>query len=136
VIFEHLSALLSASTHYSVLLIERAVVALFRLALILAQKVSNPKYELCSTLNKFATKDALRDQLYISLDLIANLPPSVANSVAEHVVAGVSLILQQNAIVRWVFMSLPRTNAIDDLLQHTDGMELDLCSAPVNNLSP
>ncbi|KIK98831.1 hypothetical protein PAXRUDRAFT_823441 [Paxillus rubicundulus Ve08.2h10] len=81
VIFEHLSALLSASTHYSVLLIERAVVALFRLALILAQK------------------DALRDQLYISLDLIANLPPSVANSVAEHVVAGVSLILQQNAIV-------------------------------------
>lgn len=39
-IFEHLSALLSASTHYSVLLIERAVVALLRLALILAQKVS------------------------------------------------------------------------------------------------
>ncbi|KAN0075361.1 hypothetical protein V8E55_011384 [Tylopilus felleus] len=76
IIFEHLSALLSASTHYSVLLIERAVVALLRLALILAQK------------------DALRDQLYISLDLIANLPSSVANSVAEHVVAGVSLILQ------------------------------------------
>ncbi|KAF9239676.1 hypothetical protein BU15DRAFT_87976 [Melanogaster broomeanus] len=80
VIFEHLSALLSASTYYSVLLIERAVVALLRLALILAQK------------------DALRDQLYISLDLIANLPPPVANSVAEHVVAGVSLILQQDAI--------------------------------------
>lgn len=40
IIFEHLSALLSASTHYSVLLIERAVVALLRLALILAQKVS------------------------------------------------------------------------------------------------
>ncbi|KAF8432469.1 hypothetical protein L210DRAFT_3623319 [Boletus edulis BED1] len=79
VIFEHLSALLSASTHYSVLLIERAVVALLRLALILAQK------------------DALRDQLYISLDLIANLPPSVANSVAEHVVAGVGLILQHRS---------------------------------------
>ena len=40
VIFEHLSALLTASTHYSVLLIERAVVGLLRLALILAQKVS------------------------------------------------------------------------------------------------
>ncbi|KAG8217297.1 hypothetical protein J3R82DRAFT_5392 [Butyriboletus roseoflavus] len=76
VIFEHLSALLSASIHYSVLLIERAVVALLRLALILAQK------------------NTLRDQLYISLDLIANLPPFVANSVAEHVVAGVGLILQ------------------------------------------
>lgn len=39
VIFEHLSALLSAAIHYSVLLIERAVVALLRLCLILAQKV-------------------------------------------------------------------------------------------------
>ncbi|KAL4065359.1 hypothetical protein V8B97DRAFT_2022848 [Scleroderma yunnanense] len=81
VIFEHLSALLSAAIHYSVLLIERAIVALLRLCLILSQK------------------DALRDQVYLSLDLIANLPPSVANSVAEHVIAGVSLILQQKAIV-------------------------------------
>jgi len=32
--------LLSASTHYSILLIERAVVALLRLCLILAQKAS------------------------------------------------------------------------------------------------
>ncbi|KAH7889929.1 hypothetical protein F5I97DRAFT_1924441 [Phlebopus sp. FC_14] len=81
VLFEHLSALLSASAHYSVLLIERAVVALFRVCLILAQK------------------DSLRDQLYVSLDLIANLPAAVANSVAEHVVAGVSLILQQRDLV-------------------------------------
>ncbi|KIM57067.1 hypothetical protein SCLCIDRAFT_1219736 [Scleroderma citrinum Foug A] len=81
VIFEHLSALLSAAIHYSVLLIERAVVALLRLCLILAQK------------------DALRDQVYLSLDLIANLPSPVANSVAEHVTAGVSLILQHKAIV-------------------------------------
>ncbi|KAG9318241.1 hypothetical protein JVU11DRAFT_322 [Chiua virens] len=42
--------------------------------------------ELCANVTEI--KDALRDQLYISLDLIANLPPSVANSVAEHVVAG------------------------------------------------
>ena len=39
IVFEHLSALLSASTQYSVLLIERAVVGLLRLCLILAQKV-------------------------------------------------------------------------------------------------
>ncbi|KAH7926301.1 Sec7-domain-containing protein [Leucogyrophana mollusca] len=81
ILFEHLSALLSASTHYSVLLIERAVVALLRLCLILAQK------------------KALRDQLYISLDLLAGLPPFVANSVAEQVVAGVSLIIQHRDIV-------------------------------------
>ncbi|KAG6333981.1 hypothetical protein ID866_5104 [Astraeus odoratus] len=80
IIFEHLSALLSDAIHYSVLLIERAVVALLRLCLILTQK------------NK------LRDQVYLSLDLIANLPPSVANSVAEHVTAGVGLILQQKSI--------------------------------------
>lgn len=81
IIFEHLSALLSAAAHYSVLLIERAVVALLRICVILAQK------------------DALRDQVYLSLDLIAHLPPSVANSVAEHVTAGVNLILQQEGIV-------------------------------------
>lgn len=39
IVFEHLSALLSASTQYSILLIERAVVGLLRLCLILAQKV-------------------------------------------------------------------------------------------------
>jgi golgi-specific brefeldin A-resistance guanine nucleotide exchange factor 1 len=39
IVFEHLSALLSASTQYSMLLIERAVVGLLRLCLILAQKV-------------------------------------------------------------------------------------------------
>ena len=48
----------------------------------------------------FEMKDALRDQLYISLDLISNLPSSVANSVAEHVVAGVGLILQHKPSAR------------------------------------
>ncbi|KAH7914680.1 hypothetical protein BJ138DRAFT_1056469 [Hygrophoropsis aurantiaca] len=81
ILFEHLSALLSAPTHYSVLLIERAVVALLRLCLILAQKKT------------------LRDQLFISLDLLAGLPSSVANSVAEQVAAGVKLILQYRDIV-------------------------------------
>ncbi|EGN96105.1 hypothetical protein SERLA73DRAFT_112215 [Serpula lacrymans var. lacrymans S7.3] len=79
VLFEHLSALLGASTHYSVLLIERAVVGLLRLCLILATKVS------------------LRDQIYVSFDLLAGLPSIVANSVAEQVVSGVSLIIQKHS---------------------------------------
>jgi brefeldin A-resistance guanine nucleotide exchange factor 1 len=38
-VFEHISALLSSSTQYGILLIERAVVCLMRLCQILAQKV-------------------------------------------------------------------------------------------------
>jgi hypothetical protein len=38
IVFEHLSALLSTPTQYSVLLIERAVVNLLRLCRLLAQK--------------------------------------------------------------------------------------------------
>jgi brefeldin A-resistance guanine nucleotide exchange factor 1 len=41
IVFEHLSALLSSSTQYSILLIERAVVGLLRLCLILAPKVKH-----------------------------------------------------------------------------------------------
>lgn len=40
IVFEHISALLSAATQYSVLLIERAVVGLFRLCSIIVDKVS------------------------------------------------------------------------------------------------
>lgn len=107
ILFEHLSALLSASTHYSVLLIERAVVALLRLCLILAQKKT------------------LRDQVYVSLDLIAGLPPIVANSVAEQIVAGVSLILQNRDIVssqtEWnlVFAALRSTTSHPEAARST-----------------
>ncbi|OBZ75659.1 hypothetical protein A0H81_04473 [Grifola frondosa] len=69
IVFEHLSALLSTPTQYSILLIERAVVGLLRLCLILAQKPS------------------LRDQVYISFDLLARLSPNIATAVAEQVVA-------------------------------------------------
>ncbi|KAG1835732.1 hypothetical protein EV424DRAFT_1524157 [Suillus variegatus] len=107
ILFEHLSALLSASTHYSVLLIERAVVALLRLCLILAQKKT------------------LRDQVYVSLDLIAGLPPIVANSVAEQIVAGVTLILQNRDIVssqtEWnlVFAALRSTTSHPEAARST-----------------
>ncbi|KAF9262202.1 Sec7-domain-containing protein [Marasmius fiardii PR-910] len=78
IVFEHLSALLSSASQYSVLLIERAVVGLLRLCLILAQKPS------------------LRDQLYLSFDLLSGLPSTTANSVAEQVISGVTLLVQKH----------------------------------------
>ncbi|KAL0577890.1 GDP/GTP exchange factor for ARF [Marasmius crinis-equi] len=78
IVFEHLSSLLSSASQYSVLLIERAVVGLLRLCLILAQKPS------------------LRDQLYLSFDLLSGLPPAIANSVAEQVISGVTLLVQKH----------------------------------------
>ncbi|KAG1819513.1 uncharacterized protein BJ212DRAFT_1445963 [Suillus subaureus] len=93
ILFEHLSALLSASMHYSVLLIERA--------------------------------KTLRDQVYVSLDLIAGLPPIVANSVAEQIVAGVTLILQNRDIVssqtEWnlVFAALRSTTSHPEAARST-----------------
>ncbi|OCH87410.1 Sec7-domain-containing protein [Obba rivulosa] len=78
VVFEHLSSLLASPTQYSILLIERAVVGLLRLCLILA------------------TKPSLRDQVYVSFDILAGLPHVVANAVAEQVVTGLILILQQH----------------------------------------
>ncbi|KAJ8595613.1 Sec7-domain-containing protein [Rhizopogon salebrosus TDB-379] len=112
ILFEHLSALLSASTHYSILLIERAVVALFRLCLILVQKKT------------------LRDQVYLSLDLIAGLPPTVANSVAEQIVAGMTLILQNRDIVssqtEWniVFATLRSTTSHPEAARSTFNLVL------------
>ncbi|KAJ7871479.1 hypothetical protein B0H14DRAFT_2724284 [Mycena olivaceomarginata] len=80
IVFEHLSALLSSSTQYSFLLIERAVVALLRLCLIIAKK------------------PALRDQIYVSFDLLVCLPPSVATSVAEQIVSGVLQLTEWNVV--------------------------------------
>ncbi|THH32990.1 hypothetical protein EUX98_g1179 [Antrodiella citrinella] len=78
VVFEHLSALLTSPTQYSILLMERAVVGLLRICLILA------------------TKPSLRDQIYISFDLLARLPPTVASSVAEQLAAGLVLIVTKH----------------------------------------
>ncbi|EKM55633.1 uncharacterized protein PHACADRAFT_121344 [Phanerochaete carnosa HHB-10118-sp] len=77
VIFEHLSALLTTPAQYSVLLIERAVVGLLRICIILAQKAS------------------LRDQVYVSFDLLAGLPQQVASSVAEHIAVGLASVLSK-----------------------------------------
>lgn len=89
IILEHLSALLSTSTQYSILLIERAVVALLRLCRILAKE---PK---------------LRDQVYVSFDVLARLPSSVSSSVAEPVIQGLlSLVQEHREIIRLVVCAL------------------------------
>ncbi|EJD05730.1 Sec7-domain-containing protein [Fomitiporia mediterranea MF3/22] len=71
VVYEHLSALLSSATSYNILLVERAIAGLWRLLLVIADK------------------PALRDQLYVSLDLMGSLPATVTNSVGEQIIAGV-----------------------------------------------
>ncbi|KAI0374734.1 Sec7-domain-containing protein [Pilatotrama ljubarskyi] len=98
ILFEHLSALLSTPAQYSILLIERAVVALLRLCVILAER------------------HTLRDQIYLSFDLLARLPPAVASSVAEQVVTGLTLILQQH---RDIVHSQTEWNVVFALLRST-----------------
>ncbi|KAI0064698.1 Sec7-domain-containing protein [Artomyces pyxidatus] len=98
IIFEHLTALLSKSTQYSVLLIERAVVSLLRICLILT------------------TKPSLRDQIYLSFDLLGGLPPSVANSVSEQTILGLVLIVQKH---REVISSQTEWNLVLALVRST-----------------
>ena len=63
-----------------------------------------------------ALQHALRDQIYLSFDLLARLPPAVAGAVAEQVVAGLTLILQQHLdIVR----SQTEWNVVFALLRST-----------------
>ncbi|KZV62609.1 Sec7-like domain is implicated in guanine nucleotide exchange function [Peniophora sp. CONT] len=100
ILFEHVSALLTSSGRYSILLIERAVVALLRI---------------CSIL---ATRSTMRDQIYISLDLLGGLPPAVANSVAEQIVSGVALIVQTH---REVIRSQTEWNLVLALVRSTMG---------------
>ncbi|KAJ7093181.1 hypothetical protein C8R44DRAFT_835540 [Mycena epipterygia] len=98
IVFEHLSALLATSTQYSFLLIERAVVGLLRLCLLIA------------------TKPSLRDQIYVSLDILSCLPPSVATSVAEQIVAGVLLLVQNH---KDIISSQTEWNLVFALLRST-----------------
>lgn len=55
IVFEHLSALLSTPTQYSVLLIERAVVNLLRLCRLLAQKVCSLLLQVWSVTYKLSS---------------------------------------------------------------------------------
>ena len=99
VIFEHISALLETAIQYSVLLIERAIVGLFRLTSLIINKVGTERdFTAASELNFF--QPSMRDQLYIALDLIGRLPPSIAFSAAEQIVSGVVPLIQTPDIVR------------------------------------
>ncbi|KAJ7445765.1 hypothetical protein B0H11DRAFT_2162552 [Mycena galericulata] len=98
IVFEHLSALLSTSTQYSFLLIERAVVGLLRLCLIISEKPS------------------LRDQIYVSFDILSCLPPSVATPVSEQIVAGVLLLIQNH---KEIVSSQTEWNLVFALLRST-----------------
>lgn len=69
--------------------------ALLRLCLILAERVSI-LYTYCLVYLLTTTQHALRDQIYLSFDLLARLPPSVASAVAEQVVAGLTMIMKQH----------------------------------------
>ncbi|THH01721.1 hypothetical protein EW026_g1024 [Hermanssonia centrifuga] len=98
VVFEHLSALISTPTQYSILLIERAVVGLLRICLILAQRPS------------------LRDQVYVSFDLLAGLPPTICNAVAEQVAAGLILLASKH---KEIISSQTEWNIVFALLRST-----------------
>ncbi|KAG8989449.1 GDP/GTP exchange factor for ARF [Tulasnella sp. 427] len=78
IVFEHISGLLKAAERFGSILIERAVVGLLRLNLILAEKSS------------------LRDQVYLSIDLLRGLPPTVINSVAEQLATGLARLVKEH----------------------------------------
>ncbi|KAG8899424.1 GDP/GTP exchange factor for ARF [Tulasnella sp. 408] len=78
IVFEHISGLLKAAERFGIILIERAVVGLLRLNLILAEQPS------------------LRDQVYVSIDLLRGLPPIVTNAVAEQLAMGLARLVKEH----------------------------------------
>jgi brefeldin A-resistance guanine nucleotide exchange factor 1 len=81
-------------------------VSLLRLCLILAQKVCS--YDCHDKLGlDDLSQPSLRDQVYVSFDLLSGLPPPIASSVGEQVVAGLILIIQKHRdIIRSVLWQL------------------------------
>lgn len=98
--FEHISALLSAATQYSVLLIERAVVGLFRLCSIIVKKVKPSLWSIEIRLI-LALQPSMRDQVFVALDLIGRLPPTTSFSVAEQIMTGLLQIIQDRELIRY-----------------------------------
>ncbi len=58
----------------------------------------------------------MRDQIYLSFDLLGGLPPAVANSVAEQIIPGLTLIVQNyreviNSQTEWnIVLALVRSS--------------------------
>ena len=99
IVFEHISALLETAIQYSALLIERAIVGLFRLMSLIINKVGTER-DFAVTTNLNYLQPSMRDQLYIALDLIGRLPSSIAFSAAEQIVSGVVPLIQTPDIIR------------------------------------
>jgi brefeldin A-resistance guanine nucleotide exchange factor 1 len=103
IVFDYLSRLLSVANRFGILLIDRAVAGLLRLSLIVAEKV-NPllSADRAHCLHHDSgLQSTLRDQLYVALDVLGGLPPTVFGSVAEQIIAGVAEILKgQKAVIR------------------------------------
>lgn len=77
------------------------MVGLLRICLILATTVRRSAYHFICPDSHLIFKPSLRDQIYISFDLLARLPPSVATSVAEQLAAGLVLIVTKHrSIIR------------------------------------
>jgi hypothetical protein len=78
---------------------------------------------------------SLRDQIYVSFDLLSGLPVTVANSVAEQIVAGVSLIVQKHQdVIRFAglyWLYIPT----DISAKVTDGVESGFCPSAIDCLA-
>lgn len=117
IVFEHISALLSSPQHYSILLIERAVVCLLRLVQLLAPHVSEVDPSLAHMLTD-VLQPSLRDQVYLAFDLLAGLPANISSQVGEQVIAGLILVIQKNQQIIRSVRIIKLAPAIDRFLGH------------------
>jgi len=79
----------------------------------------------------------LRDQIYVSFDLLAGLPPSVANSVGEQVIAGLILVIRKNrSIVRFHISFIPLQRHSNDVVRHSSQTEWSLVFALIRSAIP
>lgn len=63
-----------------------------------------------------STQPSLRDQIYVSFDLLAGIPPHIASSVAEQIAAGLSLVLSKH---RGIINSQTEWNIVFALMRST-----------------
>ena len=108
IVFELLSRILVASSTFSALLTERVVVALLRLASVIARH------------------EALHDQLFLALDALRSLSVPVLISVADQLAAGLSKVVSEHGLAirtatEWnlVLSLLAATASRDDAARHS-----------------
>ncbi len=94
--FEHLSGLLKNADRFSSLLIERAVFGLLRICLILATEVRSSSLEQASSL-LIGIQPSLRDQIYLSIDLLRSLPSHITTTVADQLSIGIAKLIREHS---------------------------------------